>query len=317
MSGQLPDLGSSHTVSIRLSIHAYELKFFHLPNLVSLFKKSGIGKTMELISSKDGVPIACWHSGAGEPLLLVHGTSGDHLAWTPVLPALERHFSVWTLDRRGRGHSGDANGYAFERECEDIAATIEAIGGTVHLLGHSFGGLCALEAALLTPGIGGLILYEPSVSLAGSNWSAALDANLQALLDAGKREEALLLFFRDIVKTPLHEIAALQAGSHWPARIAAAHTIHRELRSIDRYVFTPQRFRALKIPVLLLLGGESPSRRHLIAETLQQALPCSQIRILQGQQHSAMRTAPDLFVHEVVTFLNVHGGRAPGSAANR
>ncbi|HEX8874355.1 MAG TPA: hypothetical protein VF780_06965, partial [Nitrosospira sp.] len=44
---------------------------------------------MELISSGDGTAIACWHSGAGEPLLLVHGTSGDHLAWAPVLPALE------------------------------------------------------------------------------------------------------------------------------------------------------------------------------------------------------------------------------------
>lgn len=269
---------------------------------------------MELISSKDGVSIACWHGGAGEPLLLVHGTSGDHLAWTPVLPALECHFSIWTLDRRGRGHSGDAAGYAFERECEDIAAVVEAIGGTVHLLGHSFGGLCALEAALLTPHIGRLILYEPSILLAGSAWSAEIDAHLQALLDAGKREEALLLFFRDIVKTPSHEIAALQAGSHWPARIAAAHTLHRELRSIERYAFTPQRFDALKIPVLLLLGGESPPRRHLIAERLHQALPCSRISILQGQQHSAMRTAPDLFVHEVVSFLDVHSGHAPGGA---
>ncbi|MDE2366512.1 MAG: alpha/beta fold hydrolase, partial [Betaproteobacteria bacterium] len=76
---------------------------------------------MELISSGDGTLIACWHGGAGEPLLLVHGTSGDHLAWTPVLPALERQFSVWTIDRRGRGRSGDGSSYTLERECEDIA----------------------------------------------------------------------------------------------------------------------------------------------------------------------------------------------------
>ena len=51
---------------------------------------------MEFISSKDGVPIACWRSGSGasEPLLLVHGTSGDHFAWTPVLAALEQQFCV-------------------------------------------------------------------------------------------------------------------------------------------------------------------------------------------------------------------------------
>jgi pimeloyl-ACP methyl ester carboxylesterase len=269
-----------------------------------------IRKIMESISSKDGAPIACWHSGAGEPLLLVHGTSGDHFAWASVLPTLECHFSVWTIDRRGRGHSGDTDSYAFERECEDIATVIDAIGSNVHVLGHSFGGLCALEAALLTPNIGRLILYEPSLSLVGSGWSAKLDARMQILLGEGNREEALLLFFRDIVKLPPREIAAIQAGSNWPGRIAAAHTIHRELRSINQYIFDFRRFCTFRIPTLILLGGESPPRRHLVAETLHRSLPDSQFAILQGQQHSAMRTAPDLFVHEVVKFLNIHGSGA-------
>lgn len=271
---------------------------------------------MKMISSKDGTPIACWHGGTGEPLLLVHGTSGDHYVWTPVLDALQRHFQAWTLDRRGRGQSGDAHGYALERECEDIAAVMDAIGGTVHLLGHSFGALCALEAALLAPGIGRLILYEPPVLLEGSDWPAELASSMQTLLDAGKREEALLLFFRDIVKTPPHEIAAMRTGSHWPGRIAAAHTIRRELQSIEHYVFESPRFHDLHIPALLLLGGESPSRRHLIAEKLHHALPCSEIRVLQGHGHGAMRTAPDLFADEIARFLNVGRFRAPGGTSD-
>ncbi|WON74114.1 alpha/beta hydrolase [Nitrosospira sp. Is2] len=263
---------------------------------------------MEFISSKDEVPIACWRSGAGRPLLLVHGTSGDHFAWSPVLAALEQHFCVWTIDRRGRGRSGDRHDYALERESEDIAAVIDAIGQPVHLLGHSFGGLCALEAALLTSNIDSLLLYEPSISLAGSGWSPEFDTHLQALLDSGNREEALLFFFREIVKSPPHELAALQAGPSWPGRLAAAHTIHRELRSISHYTFEPNRFTALGIPALLLLGGESPHRRHLIAEMLHRSLSPSQTAVLKGQQHSAMRSAPDLFVREILTFLHLHGG---------
>lgn len=258
---------------------------------------------MELISSKDGTPVACWLGGVGTPLLLVHGTTGDHLTWAPVVAALERHFSVWVIDRRGRGHSGDAADYTLECECEDLVAVIDAIGGSVHVIGHSFGGLCALEAALLTPNIGQLILYEPPLSLVGSGWSSEIDAQMGALLDAGNREEALLLFLCNVIKTPPHEVASMQAGPNWQGRVAAAHTIHRELQSIDRYVFDPLRFRAMLTPTLLLLGSESHSRRHSIAKTLNQTLPNSRITILQGQQHGAIRAAPDLFVDEVVNSL--------------
>ena len=258
---------------------------------------------MEIIRSQDGTPIAAWHSGVGAPLLLVHGTTGDHTGWTPVRAALERHFTVWTLDRRGRGSSGDATAYALERECEDIAAVMDAIGGVVHLLGQSFGGLCALEAALLTPHLGRLILYEPTLPLGRRNLPAAYDAHLQALLDAGHSEEALLFFLGDIVKLPPQELAALQTEPHWPEQVAAAHTIPRELRAIDRYAFDPRRFRTLRTPTLLLVGGESLPHRTTVTETLHQALSNSQIVVLQGQHHTATRTAPDLVVQKVLTFF--------------
>ncbi|PTN11157.1 alpha/beta fold hydrolase [Nitrosomonas aestuarii] len=257
---------------------------------------------MKRITSKDGTSIACWQQGKGDALLLIHGTTSDHLAWSPV-SALARHFSVWTMDRRGRGDSGDSGHYAFERECEDVAAVIDAIGTNVHLLGHSFGGLCALEATRLTENIRSLILYEPSISLTGSGWSATVETNLKILHESEKWEEVLLLFYRDILKTPRSELMALQAGPSWKARTATSRTILRELRSINHYVFNPQRFSFLQIPVLLLLGGDSPARRYDTANLLSQSLPNSRIEILQGQQHSAMRTAPDLFAHEIVRFL--------------
>lgn len=258
---------------------------------------------MEIIHSKDGTPIAYWHSGVGTPLVLVHGTTGDHTTWTPVLAALERHFSVYTMDRRGRGHSGDTPAYALERECEDLAAVIDAIGGAVHVVGHSFGGLCALEAAILTTNVRRLILYEPPLPVGTRYWSAELGGRMQALLDAGEQEQALLLFHCDIAKAPPQEIASAQASPSWPARVAAAYTIPREVRSVDSYTFQPLRFRTMPTPTLLLLGGESPPPRRTIAEILHTAIRNSQIVVFPGQQHAAIRTAPDLFVHEVVKFF--------------
>src|SRR5215471_1540156 len=250
---------------------------------------------MEIIQSKDGTPIAAWRSGVGAPLLLVHGTTGDHTGWTPVRVALERHFSVWTLDRRGRGASGDAPAYALEREGEDIAAVIDTIGGAVHLLEHSFGGLCALEAALLTPHLGRLILYEPTLPLDRRNLPTTYDAHLQALLDTEHAEKTLLFFFGDIAKLPPQELAALQTEPRWPGQVAAAHTIPRELRAIDRYAFDPLRFRTLGTPTLLLLGGESLPYRMTITETLHQALSNSQIVVLQAHIPHPSDSDPRIF----------------------
>ena len=75
----------------------------------------------------------------------------------------EQRFTVYALDRRGRGGSEDAQPYTIEREFDDVAATVNAIGEPVNVLGHSYGALCALEAALRTDHIRKLVLYEPPI----------------------------------------------------------------------------------------------------------------------------------------------------------
>src|SRR5918997_3847853 len=104
----------------------------------------------ESVASKDGTTIAYRRSGEGPPLVLVHGTAGDHGRWRPVLPAFEERFAVYAIDRRGRGGSGDSEDYTIEREFEDVAAVVDSVGEPALVLGHSYGALCALEAALLT-----------------------------------------------------------------------------------------------------------------------------------------------------------------------
>jgi pimeloyl-ACP methyl ester carboxylesterase len=93
--------------------------------------------TMTRVESRDGTEIAVWTSGHGPPLVLVHGAVADHARWRPLLPHLEPHVTVHAMDRRGRGASGDAPGYAIEREFEDVAAVVRAVaaaaGGPVAL----------------------------------------------------------------------------------------------------------------------------------------------------------------------------------------
>jgi pimeloyl-ACP methyl ester carboxylesterase len=258
---------------------------------------------METITPKDGTMIAYQRSGTGPPLVLVHGTTADHTRWAPILPALEQSFTVYALDRRGRGGSGDAEQYEIEREFEDIVALVNSIDEPVYLLGHSYGALCSLEAARRTTHLKKLVLYEPPIPTGIEIYPREVVSRIQVLLDEEDREGALITFMQDIVHVPPHEMEMLRSAPSWPARIAATHTILREMRGSNEYVFEPARFSALTTPTLLLLGGDSPAFFKAAIEAVHAALPDSQVVVMPGQQHTAMNTAPELFTRTVLQFL--------------
>jgi pimeloyl-ACP methyl ester carboxylesterase len=260
---------------------------------------------MEKGISPDGTLIAYHRSGTGPPLILVPGSgAANPVAWTAVLPSLEKYFTVYAVDRRGHGESEDGPVYAIEREFEDIATVVDSTGEPAYLLGHSFGALCALEAALLTPNIRKLILYEPAIPFPGAPiYPAGAIDRLQALLDTGNREGVLTTLYREVAGLSPDEIEQFKSSPAWPTRLATAYTLPREARAEEGYYFDAQRFKDLHMPILLLLGGESPSFFKAATQTIEEGLPNSRIAVMPGQQHIAMYTAPDLFLKNVLMFL--------------
>jgi pimeloyl-ACP methyl ester carboxylesterase len=260
-----------------------------------------LDEQVDTVVSADGTPIAVWRSGTGPPLVLVHGATADHSRWAPALPALEEHFTVLAMDRRGRGRSGDADDYALEAEAEDVVAVVESAGDQVSLLGHSHGGVCSVEAALLTEVIEKLILYEPPMGFLAI--SPELVRRLQELLEAGEREELLTVFMREVVGLPEEQVDLMRSLPAWQARLAAADTIPREERANREYAWEPDRFRALDVPTLYLQGGDSPAPFVQAGEALAAALPDCRVVVMPGQSHTAIDTGTDLFTTEVLSFL--------------
>lgn len=218
------------------------------------------------------------------------------------------------MDRRGRGGSGDGadgtDSYAYElrREAEDVAAVVEAAaaasGEPAGLLGHSYGALCAIEAALLTPRLHRLVLYE-GVPLRGADlYEPGVLERLESLLETGDVEGVLIAMFREVVEMPPEELELVRAQREaWAARLRNAATLPRELGEERRYAFAPERFREMRTPTLLLVGGDSPPRELTNAKGVAGALPDARVAVLPGQQHAAMYAAPELFVRHVVRFL--------------
>ncbi|WP_336364757.1 alpha/beta fold hydrolase [Halalkalicoccus salilacus] len=264
--------------------------------------------TMDTVTSADGTEIAFERTGSGPPLVLINGIAGDHTRWEmfDVRPALAQHDTIYAMDRRGLGGSGDGPEYTLEREFEDAAAIVDSIDEPANLLGHSHGATCALGGALLTDNVRSLILYEASVPweiLGPYIFDEAVVSELEALLDEGENEQALVVFYREVLGLPSEALEAFQSDPSWHARLDCAHTIPRELRAPMDAEFDLDRVSRLTIPTLVMVGGESPQWGKDAMEALDDALPNSRIAVLEGQGHFAMNTAPELFVEEVLAFV--------------
>ncbi len=258
---------------------------------------------MQKAISKDGTVIGFWKSGTGPPLLLVHGTTADHSRWSPISPSFGQHFTLYAMDRRGRGGSGDSPEYDIMREAEDIAAVVEAIGEPVFILGHSYGGVCSLEASLLTDRVSRLILYEPTIPAGLPLYPSGVSDRIQTLIDSSRLEAGLVVFFREVVSMTEQELDAYRQLPVWKVRIQLTPTIPREMVLDRTYSFDTEKFTDFRVPTMLLLGGDSPPIFQKAIELVDSTLPNNQVVILPGQKHIAMDTNPELFAKEVMHFL--------------
>jgi pimeloyl-ACP methyl ester carboxylesterase len=265
--------------------------------------------TQTRVRSADGTEIAVFVTGEGRPLVLVPGTTSDHTTWRFALPYLEGHVRVHAVDRRGRGGSGDGPDYSIAREYADVAAVVDAAaaatGSPVDVLGHSYGGNVAFGAAALTDNLRRLVLYEgwPVPDVAHRVLPSEVMARLESLLARGRPGQMLETFYREIAKLSEQEISALMAAPTWPARVAAAGTVPRELRAFGEQAFDPAQAARIAVPVLLLVGADSPPEIKADPEVVAAALPDARIQVLEGQMHMAHLSAPQTFAEHVLAFL--------------
>jgi pimeloyl-ACP methyl ester carboxylesterase len=261
------------------------------------------------IVSPDGAPIAVFSSGAGAPLVLVHGATADHTTWRTSGPLLAARHATHAVDRRGRGASGDGPTYAIEREFEDLATVVDAIaaetGEAVDVVGHSYGGRIGLGAALLTPSLRRLVVYEgapPPTAGRGYQDEGTLE-EIERLVREGDRDGALSAFMADIVGMPRADLAAFRADPIWPRRVAAVGTTIRELRAEVSPVASLDALGRVRQPVLQILGGASAPVFGEATRALDARLRNGRIVTIDGARHAAHHTHAAQFVGAIEAFL--------------
>ncbi|HWM87762.1 MAG TPA: alpha/beta hydrolase, partial [Kofleriaceae bacterium] len=256
------------------------------------------------VMSSDGTPLAVWVDGSGPPLVLVHGSLTDHTTFEALVKELRGSVTTFSMDRRGFGASGDAAGYAIEREFEDVAAVVDSVaaraGAPVALWGHSYGAGCAMGGAALTSSVHRLILYEPGLGL---SYPAGSIERIEAAVAAGDMDAAIVAVLVQILELSAEDVDAMRAGPRWPVLLAAGPTVPRECRVEDGWVYRPGCFDRIAAPALLLSGSASPPALIEATQRAAAAIPGARIQRLEGHAHLAHKTDPGMIAGIIRQFI--------------
>ncbi len=263
----------------------------------------------------DGVGIYYEMTGdQGAPMVMIHGSWGDHANWQPSVPGLSKTFRVITYDRRGHSKSERTSAQgSFAEDAEDAAALIEELGfSQAHVVGNSGGAIIALKLACARPSLfRSLIIHEPPLldfetddpSMAGllRGGKARAEAVVR-LLEAGDKAGGARLFVETIAFGP-------GAWDKLPAPlretfVANADTFLDEQRDSLGLTVDLRALSGFQKPALLSYGGKSAPFFRPIVEKLAKTIQGSRLESYPNDGHTPHISNPTDFVERVANFAS-------------
>lgn len=256
------------------------------------------------------------HGDAGEPVVLVHGSWGDHQNWAPVVPGLSQSLRVLTYDRRGHSRSERLTTQGSVREdVADLAALVESHRhAPAHIIGNSFGASIVLRLATERPDLfRSVIVHEPPLfSLLADEPNAR-----SALVAARSRIAAVAAVLttgdftrgaREFVETIAFGPGAWDALPHHVREtfIFNASTWLDEVQDPDAMELDLSRLRTFAAPALLTVGDQSPPFFSLVVERMVGALSQAETHTYAGAGHVPHLSHPEEYLRVVTRFIATH-----------
>jgi pimeloyl-ACP methyl ester carboxylesterase len=247
--------------------------------------------TLESTTSADGTTIGYFRRGTGPALVITHGSVSASEQWHPAVEHLAQHFTCFVHDRRGRGRSGDAEAYDLSTEVGDIAAMMAVAGPGAHLLGHSYGALCALAYAETHALDGALLLFEPPLAVDGPVAGAGLPA-YRDLVAAGDLDGAFEHALVHFVRVPAPAVPEIRRTPLWDSCVPLTPTWVRELEQIDALGDDLGHYASITAPTHLIAGTATTPFLYDSARALVEVIPHAKTIDLPGLDHFAHLVDP-------------------------
>jgi pimeloyl-ACP methyl ester carboxylesterase len=243
--------------------------------------------------------------------LACSGSSGSQ--WRPLAQALGRGRELLTPEHAGPGIAArlDGNAFTLADEAARCIRLIDACKGNVHLVGHSYGGGVALQAALARPDrIASMTLYEPAAfhlldelgadGAAGFVEIAAIARRVRDAVGAGEHAGAAAAFVDywngpgTWAKLSEHVRGAL---TRWAPKAPLEFAALMDARTVL------EDFAALDFPLLVLRGEHAPMPTRVIADALPEAMHCARVEVLAGAAHMGPMTHADAVSARIVAHI--------------
>jgi pimeloyl-ACP methyl ester carboxylesterase len=261
----------------------------------------------------EGYELSYAESGAGDPLVLVHGTLGDQRYWAPQMATLGKHYRVLALSMRHcwPGVWTPEGDFTIDRHVADVAAFIRGLGvGPVRLVGHSRGGHIAFRVAERHPElVRALVLAEP-----GGELDESLGGKPAAAGQAGAFAEGAAMVEAGDAEGGLRRIAEHTGGpGAWEKRSEARKAIGRDnartllgQRNEQRKPYSRAAAERITAPTLLVVGGQTMPNFVANADALERHIKgCERVKI-PNAAHSMSQDNPAAFDAAVLAFLEAH-----------
>ncbi len=267
-----------------------------------------------------GHDIAFRREGQGPLLVLIHGMAGSSATWRHVIPALARRFTVVAPDLLGHGASAkprtDYSLGAYASGVRDLMAALGHERGT--LVGHSFGGGVAMQAAYQFPercerlvlvGSGGLGIEVNALlrvlSLPGAEMALPIGcrplfgdlapAVLRLLERRGRRPSPVLV---EIVRSYSSLADADSRGAFVQTLRSVIDRYGQRVSARDRLYLTAE------VPTLIVWGTHDPVIPVAHARDAHASMPGSRLELFDAVGHYPHCEDPSKFVRALEAFVD-------------
>ena len=253
------------------------------------------------------------HGDDGDPLVLVHGYTGDVTDWRHQVPEFSTTHRLLMMDHRGHGKSeapADRETYTILQMADDVEALASEVGfESYHLVGHSMGGAVSQEIALRSP------RRLLSLTLHDTSWNFMRSRNLQVAqwMEARRKlaeEQGMAAVAEQMpsrIAPPPHMPADRIAETNERLKRMSVDGFIGAWRALEQWGGTTDRIQSVAVPTMVICGDMDYGLIDA-AKGMAAAIPGATLEIVPEAGHSPQYERPELFNAALRKHLERHGG---------